>query len=352
MTETLPEISAEQAEVDLRAAISPASESKPVETAKSEPKEQQAAQKEVAEVKQPNETQSGTPAAAEKAPVTTDKTETTKPEAKKQSDFAKNQERLDKTWKSVNERKAQLDTTEATLKQREQALTIKEQKIALEAAKAKSKFTPEQYEAASAAKANSIRQLELQAKGLEAQASEFDDSGLAGKAELARQQAQDIREQAAGEKYSAKQLKEMAENLRKNPDPTLAQHQAQLAQHKQHYLIEAAKKWPDLAKEGSEFQKKMTENLQAAAQQGLIAEENPVMFYHVARLVAAESEAARVPELVQKLGVAEAKVKELEALTAVGGGKTVVQGQPEGEKSFGQMTVDEQEASLRRMMGR
>ena len=287
---------------------------------------------EVGADKIPDSKTDDTRATADKAAAeATPKNETPKvekqpdPNAKKASEFAKNAERLDKTWKAVNERKTQLDATETTVKQREAAIAQREQKAQLAEAKAKQRFTPEQYETAANAKNASIQQLELQAKGLDAQAEELEGNGEYGKAELAKKQAQDLREQAAGEKYSAKQLKEMADNLRKNPEPTLQQHQAKLEQHKKHYLIEASKVWPDVAKDGSEFQKKMAEHLQAVAQAGLDANENPVLFYHVARLTAAEATAARVPKLEKELGEAQAKVKELEALTAPGGGNGAIQ---------------------------
>jgi len=281
----------------------------------------------------------------------TDKTQeqqTPKAEAKTGDDkgkskFSNNTERLDKTWKAVNERKVQLDAREQQINQQVAALKLQEQKIQLEAAKAKQKFTPEQYEQAAQNKLNSITSFDLQAKGLDKQAEEFEANGEYGKAELARKQAQDMRDQINGERYSAKQLREMADNLRKNPDPTIAQHKATMEQHKRHYLLEAAKVWPDLAKEGSEFQKQMAGHLQAIAKQGIDPEENPVVFYHVARLTAAEAAAARVPDLVKKLGVAEAKVKELEALVAPGGG----QGSVQRQSGKTDMSVEEEEAELR-----
>ncbi len=93
----------------------------------------------------------------------------------------------------------------------------------------------------------------------------------------------------------------------------------------------AAKEWPDLLKDGSEFQKKVAKNIQDARAAGLDENELPVIRYHAARMAALETESARVPDLVKKLGEAEAKVKELELLSAPGGGVGAVQRQPSGQ---------------------
>jgi alkylhydroperoxidase/carboxymuconolactone decarboxylase family protein YurZ len=102
-----------------------------------------------------------------------------------------------------------------------------------------------------------------------------------------------------------------------------------------------------VAKDGSEFQNTMAAHLQAAANQGLNPEENPVVFYHVARLTAAEATAARVPKLEKELGAAQARVKELEALTAPGGGNSAAQRistEPEDVKN---LSVEQLEARMR-----
>ena len=344
-------ISPEAAEASLREALTAPAPEVMTATDKSESQSQQTATTDKVEgEKQPDSLTTDTLATADKTkqPEATDKNKTeTQPEAKGKSEFAKNAERLDKTWKAVNEQKSKLAEQDAQLKAREQAIAQREQKIQLDAVRAKSKFTPEQYEATATDRLNSAEQLVLQAKGLDKQAEEMEAAGEYGKAELAKQKAQDLREQAAGEKYSAKQLKSMAENLRKNPEPTLQQHQATMEQHKKHYLLEAAKVWPDVAKEGSEFQKQMAAHLQAASQSGLDANENPVLFYHVARLTAAETAAARVPGLEKELGAAKARVKELESLTAPSGGITVAHKSESAPADFSKLTLEQQEAQLR-----
>ena len=347
MTTDIAEITPEAAEASLREALtSPAPEAtKALEQSDTTPQQTAEPVKEGVE-KQPESSPTDTLATAAKKPAEATKKNETQTDAKK-SDFAKNAERLDKTWKSVNERKVQLDATEAAIKQREAAIAAQEQRVKLAEAKAKNKFTPEQYETAATNKLQSASQVELQAKGLDKQAEELEAAGEYGKAELAKKQAQDLRDQAAGEKYSAKQLKEMAENLRKNPEPTLQQHQVTMEQHKRHYLLEAANVWPDVEKVGSEFQKKMAVHLQAAAQQGLDPNENPIVFYHVARLTAAEAAAARVPVLEKDLGAAQARVKELEKLTAPGGGQPATQTSQSAPTDFSKMTLEQQEAWLR-----
>jgi len=352
MTETLETISPATAETNLREALTPTAPEVSEAAEQSAPTPQQTAEVTDATVeKLPDSLTDDTRATADKAkqPEATDKNEETQtsPNAKQQSDFAKNAERLDKTWKSVNERKATLDTREAAIKQQETALQQQAAKIQIEAARAKQKFTPEQYDTAAVNKVNSAEQLTLQADGLDKRAEQLDGAGEYGKAELARKQAQDLRDQANGEKYSAKQLKDMAESLRKNPDPTIQQHKATMEQHKRHYLLEAAKVWPDVAKDGSEFQKVMAGSLQALARGGIDPEENPVLFYHVAQAAANQLTAARVPKMEKELGAAQARVKELEGLTAPGGGKGATPPSEAAPVDFAKMSLAQQESHLR-----
>jgi hypothetical protein len=301
--------------------------------------------------KTPDSKSTDTPAGAEpKPPTEPEKKIETPPEKPKKdangnvpSAFSKNAQRLEKNWKAVQERTTQLDASEAQLKQREQTIAQREQKAQLADARAKSKFTPEQYEQAASGKLKSAETLTLQADGLDRRAEQLEADGKYGEAELAKKQAQDLREQAAGVKYTARQMKEMAENLRKNPDPTIEQHKAAMEGQKKYYLVEAAKQWPDLAKDGSEFQKQMAGHLKAAADLGIDPNEFPSIFYHAARLTAAETAAARVPAMDKELGELRAKVKELELLTTPGGGQGSAQRQPEA----GAKTDEQEEAELR-----
>jgi len=345
MLETTTEINPEAAEASLREALKPTVvEAAP--SGKSDTAPQQTAEtvKVEGETK-PDSTLNDTRATADKdKPAPTDKIETV---TDNKSGYAKNQDRLEKTWKSVNERKTQLDAQEAQLKQQASELESRASKLQLDSVKAKSKFSPEQYEEAATNRIASSEQLLLQADGLDKRAEKLEADGKYGESELAKKQAQDLREQAAGEKYSAKQLKEMAEKLRKNPEPTLKQHQDTLEQHRQHYTVEAAKVWPDLAVAGSEFQKAVLGHLNDAAKSGLDPKENPVLIYHVARLVAAETAAARVPVMEKELGVMQARVKELEALTAPEGGKPATQRSTAAPADFSKMTLEQMESQLR-----
>lgn len=329
-----------------------ANEPKPLETASEQTdseQQQSAALADETGSDKPNDLQADTPAAAEKKPAeATEKTETQKPtdkpaDSKPKSKFGADKERLDKTWKSVNEQKAAQTAKEAALTQREQQIAQREQKAQVAEAKSRNKFTPEQYTAASQNKIKQAETLAIQADGLDRRAEQMEQQGKYAEAEQLKAQAKEKRDESNLERAQARSMDQMADHLRKNPDPTIAQHKATLEQHKRHYLLEAAKRWPEVAKDGSEFQKTMALHLQAAAQQGLDPAENPSVFYHVARLTAAESAAARVPDLEKQLGAAQAKVKELELLVAPGGGKGSAQTQPAARA----LTDDEEAAELR-----
>jgi len=342
MTETLETITPEAAEAQLLALDNPTSEPVVAET-KPEIESQQAETVQSGEVETPNTT-TDTQAAADKAP---EPQKQAQPD--KRSEFAKSNERLEKTWKSVNAEKESIAKLKQDLAAKEQFLTQREQKIQEQSARASQKFTPEQHEVSSQEKLKLSESYALQADGLDAKANKLEEDGEYGKAEQARSQAQELREASVYQKGVAKQLKEYAAHLRSNPDPTLAQIQARNQEHVRHYTMEAAKNWPDVAKEGSEFQKQMVQHLQAAQQAGLDVNEHPVLMYHVARLTAAESAAACVPELQKKLGKMEARVKELEAETTPGGGQSAAAQSSSSAVAFEKMSVDEQAAYLERM---
>jgi len=349
-------ISPESAEQSLREAIdAPPVEATPVKD-KSEPVSQQTATTETKD--SPKQTTSDsktddTRAASENKEATPVKNEQQKVEkeetGKKKSDYAKDNERREKTWKSINERKVALDADEARIKSYEAKILAKENEIKLAEAQAKNRFTPDQYEKAATDKLSECEQLSKRADALDAEAEKHDEESEYGKAELARNKAKEIRDQVIGEKHSAKQLKLMADNLRNNPDPTIEQLQQKIEQTKKFYLLEAAKLWPDVAKKDSEFQKQMVVHLQAAEKQGIDINKAPALYYHIARLTAAEAAAARVPTLEKELQEKQARIKEFEKMYAPGGGKTAAQSQLQPvEKDFAKMSLPEQEAWLRR----
>lgn len=281
-----------------------------------------------------------TPETAESKPVNgedkpKDKAEAPKPEAVKEgSAFRKNAERLDKTWKSVNERKTQLDTREAELARRESEFQAR-------VAKANTKFTPEQYESAAANKLAAAEQLSIQVGGLNARADKLEEAGDFDGAEKLRKQAKEIESDATAERVLAGRMKMQAKNLRENPDPTAEQLAKQRENALKHYTIEAAKVYPDLTVQGSQFQKDVSAALVEVAKAGLDPQEHPVLVYHAAQMVALRAAASRVPELEKSLASQTARVKELEKLVTPGGGKEAA------SRGTQQPSAEDEESSLR-----
>lgn len=287
-----------------------------------------------------------TPAAAEPKPTepnTEPKPGDTKPVDANASKFAKDKARRDDSWKALNAEKVTLETTRKEIDAKQAEFTRREEQFKLQQAKASQKFTPEQYEQAGQNKLTVAGQYDLQADGLEARAAKLEGEGKYVEAATAQQQAKAAREAAAAERGLARQMKSMADHVRKNPDPTVAQIQARNQEHMKHYTLEAAKNWPELTKQGSEFQKQVANHLNESKKQGIDPQEYPIMMYHAARLTAAESAAARVPGMEKQLGELKAKVKELEGLTAPGGGSPSASRIPEA----GAMTDEEEGEQLR-----
>ena len=295
------------------------------------PEPQQPAEQVEPGTTEPDPLATDTPAEADPKPSTEPKdksSEKPKPgdkppvEDPNKSKFAKDAQRRDTSWKALNAEKQALQTERAAFELRRQQLDRQQEQFTLKQAKSQSRITPEQYEQTGVAKISSAQNLDLVADGLERRAEKLEADGKYGEAENCKAQARAKREEAAGDRALARMYKGMAETARKAPaDPTLEQIRQRNAQHKQHYTLEAAKQWPELAKEGSAFQKTMAGHLRAASEQGIDPDEHPIIMYHAARLTAAETAAASVPGLTKKLGELQAKVKELELLTAPGGGQ-------------------------------
>lgn len=243
------------------------------------------------------------------------------------SKFARDKARRDDSWKALNAEKETFKRERETLQQERERFAREQQDWQTKQAKTQAKYTPEQYEQASTRNAEQAQQMELQARGLEAQVADFEADGKYTEAESAKARAKEMREQAAYLKGVARELKQHAEQVRKNPDPTVEQLKARTAQQLRDYTLAAAKEWPELVREGSEFQKKVAANIEAARKAGLDENELPVIRYHAAKMAFLETEAASVPGLRKALDAAQAKVKELEALTAPGGGAGAVQRQ-------------------------
>lgn len=276
----------------------------------------------------PDSLSTDTPAAADTKPAEPISKQT--PPDPKASSFAKDKVRRDDSWKALNTEKSAFQQERSQFEALKQSHSREVERFQVERAKANQKFTPEQYEQAAQQRETAIGGLNEQAEAWEARAEKLEGAGDFKGAAQAKLQADNLKEQALASKLQARQFKDMAAQLRQNPDPTMEQVKAKNEHAMREYTLQAVSKWPKFAEQNGEFQKKVAQELQAARQQGLEVNEVPVLLYHAARLVAAETEAARVPVLDKELGQLRAKVKELEALTAPGGGSGSIQRQPTG----------------------
>lgn len=288
----------------------------------------------------PSDLPTGTPAAAEATaagkvenpnpepaakPAAEKKPEPKPGETPAQSQFAKDKARRDDSWKALNGQKEQFSKDQAMFKAERDYFEREKRQFEEQKAKASARYTPEQYEQGAAAKLEQANQFELQADGLDKRADALENDDKYAEAQKLRDQAKGLREEASFNKGTARRLSDMARHTRENPDPTAEQVKARTQQAIRDYTMAAAKSWPDMAKEGSEFQKQVVGHIQEARKGGLDVNDHPVLLYHAARLTAAETAAARVPGMEKELGELRAKVKELEALTNPGGGESAAQ---------------------------
>lgn len=282
--------------------------------------------------------------AAEKPVAVTEKpTDQTKPDPAKpaeeakpdanQSRYAKSQERLTKTWDQVNADKTAL-ATEKTRLETERA-DFARQKAEFETIRQQAQqpqYKPEDY-------LNASRQKKAAADHQRAEAKRLEDAGKFAEAEK-------LNKLATKNDALSEDLAEHADNLRRNPPQGLAERTQQYEKAKQAWTVEAAKAFPDLAKDNSPFQQTVAGHLNALAKSDPQLLAHPSVIYHVARLVAAEgkvkaveAEAARVPVLMKEAESLRAKIKELEALTTPAGGGSVAR--------IGSQSAGDDEASLR-----
>ncbi len=300
---------------------------------------------EVAEVvpPSPDSLPTDTLATAEPKPIATEK----KVEAETQgSPFKKDAIRRDTSWKALNVEKDVVRKERDDLTQQREAFKREQESFRVEQAKKSQSFTPEQYIQGADNLSKQADTLDLQAKGLKAKAQELEDDGKYSEAEAAKSQAETLRNKAIVARGKAEDAKEMAEHVRKNPEPTLEAVNQKKAQAQQHYTLEAAKKWPELAKENSEFQKQVVANLQALQKSDPDLANNPSIIYHVAERTALMTEAARVPGIVKELDGLKAKVKDLEALTTPSNEGSVTR-LPQGRQQ--PLNDEQEEAELRDM---
>lgn len=243
---------------------------------------------------------SDTPATAE--PKTEAATE--KPDEKPKSRYQKARERQENSWKELNAQKEALKA-ERDAHQREREQFERERaEHAAKLAEAEKEFSPEQYEAA---------------------ADKFDAEGKFDLAELARKKASDLRRNPAQKQSDA------------------------LEAQKKEWALKAGVDFPDLAKDNSPLQVRVAQLLHDEPD----FKNHPKGIYVAARIASLETEAAGVPVLKAQLGEKDkelgrlnARIKELEALTAAGGTGSATR--LPGEKTFDQMSEDEQFHELMR----
>jgi hypothetical protein len=233
------------------------------------------------------------------------------------SRYAKSQERLTRTWEQVNAEKASLAADKTRLESERAELT--RQRAELDAIREQAQgpqFTPDDYVKASQTKRQAADATRLQA-GRAEKAGKFEDAAR-------------LNRQADKLEGQAEDMADYAEQLRKHPPASFEQRARQHEEARKFYTIEAAKAYPDLVRNGSDFQRHVAAELQALSRQDPQLAAQPGVIYHAARLVhlslrakALEADAARVPVLVKEAESLRAKIKELEALTTPAGGGSV-----------------------------
>lgn len=220
------------------------------------------------------------------------------------SRYAKAQERLGKTWEEVNAAKAALKAEQDALKTEREKIEADRREFDGRREQAEKEFTPDQYDAA---------------------ARKFENEGKFDLAELAR------------EKASA---------LRKNPpQPRAAADEAQ----RKEWAMKAGTDFPELTKDRSPLQVRVAQLFQEEPDLKV----HPKGIYVAARIADLEAQSAKgkaaeqtVATRDKELADARSKIKELEALTAPGGGNGTTR--LPAAKSFEQMTPDEQYSQLQR----
>lgn len=233
------------------------------------------------------------------------------------SKYEKAQGRLKNTWEEVNREKELVRTTAEAQKQRAAELEAREKALTAREAKLTApRYKPEDYE--------------NHATSLEAEAKKLEEAGDYAKADRL--------------KYKAEDAREYAKQLRANPpkpDPTEAEQSAAYQARQKEWWGKAAVDYPAVIKDGTPERNALLNLLKSEPD----IVNDPKGMYYASRLVVAETSAARVPQLAKDLEAANARVKELEQLTAVpsDGSVPLTAGTP---KSFEQMSPAEQLAQL------
>jgi chromosome segregation ATPase len=238
---------------------------------------------------------------------------------KGKSAYAKSQERLEKTWDNVNKRKTELDTREQQVAEKQRQLEQREEQFRRQTEESQTQYKPEDVEKAAGQKLERAKALNERADGLEAKAKKLDDDGKYQDAARLNDEAKKLRKQANKEEGNAEDLKAHAEDLRKNPPASFAEREKKTEVQRKEWTLKAAQDFPELGKQGSELQKAVGAALNQLWQTDRVLASHPQIIYHVTRLTAAETAAARVPALEKQLGELTAKVQDYEKLTSPGG---------------------------------
>jgi hypothetical protein len=257
------------------------------------------------------------PASPPKSP--TDTLATAVKSEKEPSRYEKAAARSQKSWEQLNAEKVafklEREKFEADRKAHEQA-SQEFEKAKAEASKPK--YGPEQYESA--------------AKNWEQEADRLDDDGKFNEAEERR--------------VMARKAAEYAKELRANPPKGQAEIEkdqaAKFEAEKKEWWSKAAIDFPAVAKANSPENQRLNEFI--AKEPG--AMQSPKAMYFAARMVTAETAAARVPEMEKELGQLRARVEELNQKLSVPSGG--IPGGQSGPMSFEQLNADEQFAQLER----
>jgi len=328
----------------------PGSSPEPSRNAESEPVERQTTPETAEPPANANSLPADTPAAPDtrQAAPQQRNTETTPANGDngKGSAFKKDQERRDLSWKALNNEKAQvaaerqaIQTERVKLQQEQQQFQQRREGAA------KTKLTPELYDQSAQQADKIVTDSALQLKGLKAMKAEYEQNGQYTEAAKIDQKIEEMQDAVSVAKYQAKQFRELAANMRANPDLTGDALQKRNQQHLQHYTLEAAKKWPQLAEANSEFQKATARAINVLRQSGLDENEFPVLRYFAAEHVSAQSAAARVPAMDKELVQLRARIKELETNSTPGGGTTA---QPNLRPGTKPQTLEAEGESLKR----
>lgn len=245
----------------------------------------------------------------------------------KASKFAADAARRDTSWKALDtEKKTFRD--EVTRQKAELQTAI--EKFNADVAEHRKSQTPEAYDQMALKEAAKQRDL-MKAVAEAETAGDFDKS-------------EQLKAEAAVAARFENMAKAKADDLRKNPPPSVKQQQEQFTANQREWILKAATDFPEYGKKGSELQSATAEVFKSLTTQEPEASRLPGLVYYCVRMAAAETAAARVPVMEKELGELRAKVKELDAATNPVPGTGV--SRLSGKKTFKEMSVAEQKESL------